>query len=351
MSEIDLKDRKFGIIPSQKNPQKDFKINMVMAPVNVFPRKIQVPFEAITNQHDTNMCGGFSGGTIRRTQERNEHKKDIAFSEAFLYADRVPGTDHWGEGVVLKAMWQRALDRGVARKEKMPQIGSFLELYDYLQANWVDLITDASYFKISAFVPVYQKYFDSDPEPLDMIKNGLLQEETGVQLAIPIYESFSRVTYDRPVVPIPKKGEALLGYHAVDTRGTDDDERWMPTQNSWGPGFARNGVFYIPYDYPFLEAFVISNKKQELPPDLKPNDPVPPPQPKLYRVQVGAFKVRENADSLKAKLAADGWPKTFITTVDGWYKVQTGAYSYKENAEKEMARLVAKGYSVFINVY
>ncbi len=349
MSEIALKDRKLTLLPSPREPKKDFSVQLLMAPVNVFPEEFMRPIGSVYDQEDKDMCSAFSGVDIREDQEKEEHGIDIRLSFGCMYSNRVPGSDWWGEGMFAKAMWQRALNRGVCRYPLFPEIGTFPELYEIFQERWTEVILDAAHFKIEAYSPVYREYVDYDP--IFVIKNGLLQSGK-VQYNIPVYESFRKVTKDNPVVPIPKKGEALLGYHAMSNLGYSDKERWLPTKNSWGPSWGLNGICFFPYEYPFMEAFVTTNQKEELPDDIKPDDKTDPkPLPKLYRVQVGAFKVRENADRLKANLASDGWPKTFITTVDGWFKVQTGAYAYKQNAEKEKERLEAKGFSVYINVY
>ena len=67
----------------------------------------------------------------------------------------------------------------------------------------------------------------------------------------------------------------------------------------------------------------------------------------LYRVQVGAFSKRSNADAWAAKLKAAGFD-TYIVQMGNLYKVQVGAYSQKSNAENMMAKLKAAGYDAFI---
>lgn len=67
----------------------------------------------------------------------------------------------------------------------------------------------------------------------------------------------------------------------------------------------------------------------------------------LYRVQVGAYKVKKNADAQLAKVKAAGFD-TYMVQVDGLYKIQTGAFSVKANAEKQLAKVKAAGFSAFI---
>ncbi|MBD5157849.1 MAG: N-acetylmuramoyl-L-alanine amidase [Butyrivibrio sp.] len=68
---------------------------------------------------------------------------------------------------------------------------------------------------------------------------------------------------------------------------------------------------------------------------------------KLYRVQVGAFRSRENADRLLNSLLADGFP-AFIIYSDGIYKVQVGAYQNLDNVVRMERRLRRFRYNTFI---
>ncbi len=67
-----------------------------------------------------------------------------------------------------------------------------------------------------------------------------------------------------------------------------------------------------------------------------------------YRVQAGAFASRANADRLRDRLIADGFP-AFTILRDGLYKVQVGAYRSLENAIRMEQVLRGQGYSTFIS--
>lgn len=69
--------------------------------------------------------------------------------------------------------------------------------------------------------------------------------------------------------------------------------------------------------------------------------------PTLYRVQVGAFKRKSNAQTLQKQLKAAGFD-TYIVLVNNLYKVQVGAYSKKSNAVNMQAKLKAKQFDGFI---
>ena len=67
----------------------------------------------------------------------------------------------------------------------------------------------------------------------------------------------------------------------------------------------------------------------------------------LYRVQVGAYRNKDNADRMLNSLLMDGFP-AFIIYEDGYYKVQVGAYRILLNAIKMEQRLGRFRYSTYI---
>lgn len=70
---------------------------------------------------------------------------------------------------------------------------------------------------------------------------------------------------------------------------------------------------------------------------------------KYYRVQTGAFTVRQNAERMLQELQEAGYP-AFLLAEDGYYKVQVGAYRYLNNAVTMERRLRRAGYSTMITV-
>lgn len=70
---------------------------------------------------------------------------------------------------------------------------------------------------------------------------------------------------------------------------------------------------------------------------------------RLYRVQVGAFRSRENADKLLRPLQDLGFP-AFIIYQDDLYKVQVGAYRNLDNAVEMEKKLRMNRYNTYITV-
>lgn len=68
---------------------------------------------------------------------------------------------------------------------------------------------------------------------------------------------------------------------------------------------------------------------------------------KYYRVQCGAFSVKNNAIALENKLKQAGF-STCIKNINGLHKVQLGAFKNKANAESLLDAVKSKGFDAFL---
>jgi C1A family cysteine protease len=69
-------------------------------------------------------------------------------------------------------------------------------------------------------------------------------------LGFSVYESFeSAAVAKNGIVPMPEKGEQLLGGHCVLAVGYDDSKQMVYCRNSWGPSWGVKGHFWMPYAY------------------------------------------------------------------------------------------------------
>ena len=71
------------------------------------------------------------------------------------------------------------------------------------------------------------------------------------------------------------------------------------------------------------------------------------PEPKLYRVQVGAYRMKNLAQQLLNQLLSEGFP-AFMIYEDGLYKVQVGAYTNMENAVRMEQKLRRMDYNTYL---
>lgn len=80
---------------------------------------------------------------------------------------------------------------------------------------------------------------------------------------------------------------------------------------------------------------------------VAPSRPIQTPSGKLYKVQIGAFSVKANADKLSRELQAKGI-KNFVMKEGSLFKVQTGAFGVKANADAYSAQVNKLGYKTYI---
>jgi C1A family cysteine protease len=69
-------------------------------------------------------------------------------------------------------------------------------------------------------------------------------------VGISVYESFQSDAVKRTgIVPMPRRGERMLGGHAVLVVGYDDSRKHVIVQNSWGARWGDRGFFFLPYAF------------------------------------------------------------------------------------------------------
>lgn len=101
-----------------------------------------------------------------------------------------------------------------------------------------------------------------------------------------------------------------------------------------------------------------SAESTEIMPAARQKKPAPPSKPScgcdedmtpepLYRVQVGAYRNKDNADRMLNSLLVEGFP-AFIIYEDDYYKVQVGAFRQLANAIKMEQKLRKFRYSTYI---
>lgn len=81
----------------------------------------------------------------------------------------------------------------------------------------------------------------------------------------------------------------------------------------------------------------------------KGDSPAPGTTPgKLYRVQIGAYSIRNNANSIGRQAREKGF-QTYIFEENGLYKVQIGAFAERNNADELADRAKKAGFDAYIN--
>jgi cell division septation protein DedD len=93
---------------------------------------------------------------------------------------------------------------------------------------------------------------------------------------------------------------------------------------------------------------VTAPPQQPTAPAIQPTQQTSPPTTNtgLYRVQVGVFSEKDNADRMVDLLKAEGYEAIIISGPP--HRVQTGAFSSEENASRLLDELKKKGFEAII---
>lgn len=87
------------------------------------------------------------------------------------------------------------------------------------------------------------------PRLLSQMK-GCLSDGYPFVLGFTVYDSFESTQVAKTgKLNLPKKGEAVVGGHAVMAVGYDDASKRFIIRNSWGNSWGLKGYFTMPYDY------------------------------------------------------------------------------------------------------
>jgi len=328
-----------GALPSPDDP-RDFPITRLIATVNVFPEEFVLPYNhEIKNQGNVGSCVANSLTYCREIVEEQQLGKYTKFSVGFIYGNR-NDTDYQGTGWHPREALDHLLKQGVCEYDLFPYDEEYPQIREKLLQNKDALMENAYPHRISAYARIYT---------LDEIKNALYVLKSPVTFIFKICPSFYRITPYNPVFTPPSESESLYGYHEMTILGWKKyaGQEVLVVLNSWGKEWGDNGLFYIPtkifdtQDYYFKEFWSITDNI------IPHSDPV---NPKYWRVQVGAFKNKENADKKAQELKILGY-NTYIVFIDGLYKCQVGAFSIETNARKLSTELTSKGISNFVVYY
>jgi C1A family cysteine protease len=214
-------------------------------PATVFPSKFDLfLFQPPRfDQGQEGSCTANSAcGEVRTIHRVLNRANDADFSRQLTYY-----LERKEQGTPIKEDSGSSIAESVAVLEKY---GAALEtLWPYDQKHFAakppaSVLVKAKLGRISGSQPVL-----NDPAAF----KAVLMKQRGVLIGFSVYESFeSNAVAATGRMPMPKKGEQVLGGHAVRVIGWDDSTASYLVVNSWGEGWGDPkypGCFWMPYDY------------------------------------------------------------------------------------------------------
>lgn len=193
----------------------------------------------------------------------------------------------------------------------------------------------------------------------DDVAARLRESFTGERLKYESHRSIEDISLPRePRVQLPRISAVLvllalfaagvvMGYTATGEIGTVFAlvDRWA---TAWAPGAdgAASPQRQAPVTAAPRPATVVPSA-QSVPPSPPRARSLGSPSPVIYRVQVGAFRQKQNADALVSKLQSHGFNAS-STLKAGLHRVQVGAFSVRKDADALAKELRAQRYDVII---
>lgn len=172
-----------------------------------------------------------------RAMETGLKCKYADLSRLFVYYNtrEAMGTVHEDSGAMLRTAIKQLVRRGCCREDGWP----------YIIEKFTEKPPQSCYRKaLNHKVTAYQRL-----AALEDMKACLALGLPFV-FGFAVYEHVMSAAVERTgLVRLPRKGERMLGGHAVMAAGYDDRRKLLKFRNSWGEKWGKNGYGFLPYAY------------------------------------------------------------------------------------------------------
>jgi len=235
-----------GVIPSPPD-NHDFEVaGLVPSMASSFAKDFRIdPVGSMLNQLDED-CVANALAKAREIIEFKQSKIEQPFSPGFIYGNRLP-SDYQGQGMIPREALSHLLKEGACLLKDFKYELEYPAIKSKLDYQKILLLSKAVPYKISAYAAIKT---DND------YKNALQSLGPAIFI-VALYESFENVG-PNGVVPLPKKGEKLLGGHCMLAMGWENTN-YKVIENSWGSSWGDHGFCYFPPTYPVNEMWSITD--------------------------------------------------------------------------------------------
>jgi len=289
-------------------------------------------------------CVGFGSAAYRNIQEEIDYNlPENGLSPLYIYTlckqiDGIPNT----EGTYPRCACE-IMKEGVLPENDL--------LYSNLKNTFqLPVITQEMKNKaISHKIDSYALIKDND---LLSLKQAIYTQG-GAIVGLMVTDSFINPENGKYIGP---PNGTIYGGHLVTIIDYDDEMEYtfrngkhykgfLLVQNSWGKKYGDQGFAWMPYSLLKWKSDINLPFIYEMWSCIDYDNPIQPPEIKeFWRVQLYAFKNRDNAHKASIDLKSKGFD-TYIFQKDGYHKIQCGAFTIEQNAVRLAEKLKNLGYN------
>ncbi|HMI99566.1 MAG TPA: C1 family peptidase [Gaiellaceae bacterium] len=231
--------QRFGWVPDLPDA-RDFMYSAPEAVLTKLPTKVDLrpKMPKIYDQGELGSCTANAIGAAFEFEQIKEGQKDFMPSRLFIYYNEraMEGTVDTDSGAMIRDGIKSVAKVGVCQETTWPY-----DIPKFTEKPPKTAYTEAK--KHQALI--YRRVLANLHQMQGCLASGL-----PFVFGFSVYESFMSADVAKTgEVPLPPRGEQLIGGHAVLAIGYDDKIQRFIVRNSWGTGWGLKGYYTMPYGY------------------------------------------------------------------------------------------------------
>lgn len=226
---------------------RDFTLGSIMDTTgSTLPESYRTPTTVpVLSQGSIGCCVACALASCRYIQEELLEGKASKFSVNYIYGNRLD-SDYKGSGMITREALKTVLDYGDCLWDVFPGYSLYETASEDYSKNKHHYDGSALPYRINSY---YRVYTETE------IKTAV--HELGcVVMSINVNDAFRYPTSDGYVEY--DSTQDMGGSHLVTVIGWTADRHWV-ILNSWGDDYGDNGYCYLSFDYPWKEAWTMTD--------------------------------------------------------------------------------------------
>jgi len=199
----------------------------------------------VYNQLQVGSCTGNSIAGAFEFAQKKQLLADFMPSRLFIYYNEraIEHTTGQDAGAQIRDGIKTVVKQGVPPESDWPYSQNMAIVTEKPDAK---AYTDALQHKVIA----YHRISATQSKAWLTLMKSCLADGYPFVFGFTVYAAFESAQVAKSgIVPMPKKGEEVVGGHAVMAAGYNDAKKAVLVRNSWGAGWGIKGYFWMPYAY------------------------------------------------------------------------------------------------------